>query len=136
MSCVNRVFLLGNLGTDPELRTTTGGEPWVKFPLATNARWKGANGERQERTDWHRVVSYGRNAEVAGEYLRKGHKVCVEGRLRNRQWEDSQGQKRYGVDVVMERLVMLGKPRSGDRDAPPQQSPPSSGDCSAEDLPF
>lgn len=124
MGCVNRVILLGNLGRDPELRTTAGGDPWVRFPLATSSRWKAADGERRERTEWHNVVSYGRPAELASDYLRRGQQICLEGRLRNRQWQDAEGHKRYGVDVVMDRLIML----SGSR-------PAADGDSSSEVAP-
>ncbi|MBW1714032.1 MAG: single-stranded DNA-binding protein, partial [Deltaproteobacteria bacterium] len=97
---INKVILIGNLGADPEMRYTAGGTPVANFRLATSERFKDASGEWQERTEWHRVVFFGRTAEVCGEYLTKGRQVYVEGRLQTRSWEDKEGQTRYTTEIV------------------------------------
>jgi single-strand DNA-binding protein len=107
---VNKVILIGNLGADPEMRYTTGGDAITSIRLATSETWKDKNGEKQERTEWHRVVFFGRTAEIAGEYLKKGSLVYVEGRLQTRKWQDKDGQDRYTTEIIADRLHML---RSG-----------------------
>ena len=100
---VNKVILVGNLGRDPEVRTMQSGDKVANFSVATSERWKDRNsGEMQERTEWHRVVIFGRTAEIAEQYLRKGSKVFIEGQLQTRKWEDNQtGQERYTTEVVI-----------------------------------
>ena len=111
---INRVFLLGNLGRDPEVRSTASGTPVATFSLATNRRWKDREGERQEQTEWHNVVCFARLAEIAGEYLTRGRQVFIEGRLHTQSWEDREsGQTRYRTEVVAERLQLLGQPGAG-----------------------
>ncbi|MBU0513641.1 MAG: single-stranded DNA-binding protein [Proteobacteria bacterium] len=105
---VNRVTLLGNLGRDPEIRYTTDGRAIANFTLATSERFKDKDGEWQEKTEWHRVVFFGRTAEVCGEYLHKGKQVYVEGRLQTRKWEKD-GEDRYTTEVVGQNLQMLGR---------------------------
>ncbi len=106
---VNKVILVGNLGKDPELKHTAGGMAVAKFTLATNERFKDKNGEWQERTEWHNITCWGRTAEVAAEYLKKGRSVYVEGGLRTDSWEDKQtGQKRYQTYVNVNDMVLLG----------------------------
>ena len=106
---VNKVILIGNLGKDPEVKFTPSGTPVAKFALATNERFKDKNGEWQDRTEWHNVVLWQRLAEIAGEYLKKGGKVYIEGRLQTRSWDDKQtGQKKYMTEVVASDLVLLG----------------------------
>ena len=106
---VNKVILIGNLGRDPEIRTTTSGQHVATLSLATNRKWKSRDGERQEETEWHRVVVWGRQAEIAGQYLTKGRKIYVEGRIQTRSWDDKQtGEKRYSTEVVCENFQMLG----------------------------
>lgn len=111
---INKVILVGNLGRDPEVRSTPSGQPVATFTLATSRRWKDKNGQRQEQTEWHTVVCWGRQAEVAGQYLTKGKQVYVEGRLQTRSWDDkNSGEKRYKTEVVCENFQMLGG-RGGD----------------------
>jgi single-strand DNA-binding protein len=145
MSGVNKVILVGNLGAAPEVRYTAGGQPVANFRLATTERWVNRNGERSEITEWHRVVAWGKLAETCGQYLQKGKQVYIEGRIRTRQWQDQQGQKRYTTEIVAQNLVMLG--RAADRGevpeepatVPPDDMPPGGNDldtASDDDLPF
>lgn len=108
MASVNRVFLIGNLGADPEVRYTGSGNPVANFRIATSEIWNDKSGERQERTEWHRIVVFGRQAEHCGEYLRKGRSVHVEGRLQTRDWEDRDGNKRSTTEIVADRVTFLG----------------------------
>lgn len=106
---VNKVILIGNLGKDPEVKYTPQGTPVAKLTIATNERYKDKDGQWQDRTEWHNVVLWQRLAEIAGEYLKKGGKVYIEGRLQTRSWEDKQtNQKRYMTEVVANDLVLLG----------------------------
>jgi len=106
---VNKVILVGNLGKDPEVKYTRQGTPVAKLTLATNERYKDKDGQWQDRTEWHNVVLWQRLAEIAGEYLKKGGKVYIEGRLQTRSWEDKQtNQKKYMTEVVASDLVLLG----------------------------
>ncbi len=106
---VNKVILVGNLGKDPEVKYTPSGTAVAKFSLATNERYKDKNGEWQDRTEWHNIVAWQRTAEIAGEYLKKGRTVYVEGRLRTDSWDDKEtGQKKYRTEIVVENLVLLG----------------------------
>jgi single-strand DNA-binding protein len=106
---VNKVILLGNLGKDPEVKYTPQGTPVAKITLATNERYKDKDGQWQDRTEWHNVVLWQRLAEIAGEYLKKGGKVYIEGRLQTRSWDDkTSGQKKYMTEVVASDLVLLG----------------------------
>jgi len=131
---VNKVILVGNLGADPEVRYTAGGSAVTNLSLATSEQWKDKQtGERQERTEWHKVVLFGRLAEIAGEYLGKGRQVYVEGNLRTRKWQGQDGQDRYTTEVVAREMQMLGGRGSGGSasfdDAPrpqPRQQPASS----------
>jgi single-strand DNA-binding protein len=105
---VNKVILVGNLGKDPEVKYTPGGAPVAKFSLATNERYKNKSGEWQDRTEWHNVIAWQRLAEIVGEYLHKGSKVYIEGRLQTSSWEDRQsGGKKYRTEIVALDLVML-----------------------------
>ena len=108
MSGVNKVILIGNLGANPEMRFTQGGTPVANLRLATTERYNDRNGQKQEITEWHRVVLWGKQAEVAGQYLTKGRQVYVEGRIRTRQWQDKQGQTRYTTEVVATTVQFLG----------------------------
>lgn len=111
MRSVNKVILIGHLGRDPEKKYTSAETPRAitNFTLATNESWNDRDGNRQERTEWHRVVTFGRLAEICAEYLAKGRQVYIEGRLQTRSWEDQQGQKRYMTEVVADNLVFLGR---------------------------
>ena len=119
MASVNKVILVGNLGRDPEVRYTPDGSAICNISIATTSQWKDCNtGERREDTEWHRVVFYNRLAEIAGEYLRKGRSVYIEGRLKTRKWQDKEtGQDRYSTDIVAEQMQMLGGGRDGDSDS-------------------
>jgi single-strand DNA-binding protein len=114
---VNKVILVGNLGKDPEVKYTPSGTAVAKLTLATNERFKDKSGEWQDRTEWHNLVLWQRQAEIAGEYLKKGSKIYVEGRLQTRSWEDQQTkQKRYMTEVVVNDLVLLGGKGEGGGD--------------------
>jgi single-strand DNA-binding protein len=113
VASVNKVILIGNLGKDPELRYTPGGAAVVNFPIATNERWKDKSGQPQERTEWHNIVLWGRLAEVANDYLKKGSSVYIEGRLQTRSWEDRDGNKRYMTEVVGNQMQMLSREGGG-----------------------
>jgi len=115
---VNKVILIGNLGRDPEVRYTASGTAAANFPVATNETWKDRNGERQEKAEFHRIVAWSRLAEVCGEYLRKGSKVYIEGRLQTRKWQDQNGQDRYTTEIVANEMQMLDS-RSGGGGAAP-----------------
>jgi single-strand DNA-binding protein len=106
---VNKVILVGNLGKDPEVRYSPNGQAVANITLATSESWKDKNtGDKQERTEWHRVVFFGRLAEIAGEYLKKGMQVYVEGRLQTRKWQDKEGKDRYTTEIVASEMQMLG----------------------------
>jgi single-strand DNA-binding protein len=106
---VNKVILIGNLGRDPELKYTPSGLPVARFSLATNERYKDKDGNWQDRTEWHNIVAWQRLAEIAGEYLKKGRSVYIEGRLQTRSWEDQQShQKKYMTEIIAQDLVLLG----------------------------
>lgn len=104
---VNKVILIGNLGADPEVKYTPDGAPVANFNMATSESWTNKSGERQERTEWHRIVMWRKLAEIAGQYLRKGSKIYVEGKLKTRSWEDQSGQKRYMTEVEVNDMQML-----------------------------
>lgn len=126
---VNKVILIGNIGQDPEVRYTPGGSAITNISVATSETWKDKQtGQAQERTEWHRVVFFNRLAEIAGEYLRKGSKVYIEGSLRTRKWQDQQGQDRYTTEIVANEMQMLDG--RGGMDAP-SPSPASYGDYGA-----
>ena len=122
---INKVILIGNLGRDPETRYTQGGSAVTNLNLATSDSWRDRQtGEQQERTEWHRVVCFARLAEIAGEYLRKGSKVYIEGRLQTRKWQDKEGQERYTTEIVANELQMLdsrGGAGGGDFEPPPSR---------------
>ena len=151
---INKVILLGNLGKDPELKYTPQGTPVAKFSLATSDRFKDNDGNWHDRTEWHNITAWGRTAEIAGEYLKKGRQVYIEGALRTHSWDDKQtGQKKYMTEVVVNDLVLLGGGRSeggGDFSASsrasaggnnfdqrtPEHEPAASGPITDEDIPF
>ena len=158
---VNRVMLVGNLGRDPETRYTGGGQAVANFSVATSETYKDKNGERQKRTEWHKIVVWGKLAEIAQQYLKKGSLVFIEGRIQSREWQDKEGQKRTSFEIVANNFRMLGgraggaaaggggaAPRSGGGDdfeshaSPAEDSyggaAPSGGgpEISDEDIPF
>ncbi len=106
---VNKVILIGNLGRDPEVRSTPSGQTVASFSLATNRKWRDRDGNRQEQTEWHSIVCWGRQAEIAGQYLTRGKQIYVEGRLQTSSWEDRQtGEKKYRTEVICDNFQMLG----------------------------
>jgi single-strand DNA-binding protein len=113
MASVNKVILIGNLGRDPETRYTTGGDAICNLNIATSEQWKDKSGEKQERTEWHRVVLFGRQAEIAGEYLKKGRSVYIEGRLQTRKYTDKDGVEKYSTEIVGDRMQLLGSREGG-----------------------
>lgn len=138
---VNKVMLIGRLGADPQLKYTPSGKATVNFNLATNASWKDQEGNMQERTDWHRIVAWGKLAEIIGEWLKKGSNVYIEGRLQTRSYDDQNGVKRYITEVVASDLEMLGggSGRGGadqSQDMPPSEPMGMGADEPEDDLPF
>ena len=111
MSGVNKAVLIGNLGKDPELKECGNGRQRATFTLATSEQWKDkASGEKRERTEWHRVVAWGKTAELVGAHLTKGRQVYVEGRIQTNKWQDKEGRDRYTTEVVADNVTFLGKP--------------------------
>ena len=108
MASVNKVILVGNLGRDPELRYTQNGQAVANFSLATTDRWNSREGQREERTEWHRIVAWGKTAELCAQYLGKGRSVYIEGRIQSREWEDKEGQKRNTTEIVAQTVQFLG----------------------------
>lgn len=128
---VNKVILVGNLGRDPEVRYSPSGQAVANVTIATSESWKDKNsGEKQERTEWHRIVFFGRLAEIAGEYLKKGAQIYVEGRLQTRKWQDKDGNDRYTTEIVASEMQMLGS-RSGAGMPSESTSPPAPADAHA-----
>ncbi len=141
MASVNKVTLIGNLGADPESRFAPSGDAICNIRLATTESWKDKQtGERKEATEWHRVAFYGKLAEIAGQYLRKGSQVYIEGSLRTRKWQDQSGQDRYTTEIRADEMKMLGGKSEGQQQAPQQrQQAPQRQQQSAEedfDIPF
>ncbi len=140
---VNKVILIGNLGVDPEIRYTQTGTPVASFRIATTEVWKKQDGSKEELTEWHRIVAFKRLAEICGEYLSKGSKVYIEGKLRTNKWEDRDGNTRYTTEIIAREMKML-TPRGGQGggkqygdDEPPMPEPPIGPESSmGEDVPF
>jgi single-strand DNA-binding protein len=136
---VNKVILIGNLGKDPEVRYTQSGIAVTNFTMATTRTFK-KEGERVDETQWHRIVAFGRTAEVCGEYLSKGKQVYVEGRLQTREWEDKDGNRRWTTEIVTERMQMLGNrlDRVAEQPPPIEEDPfnKSLDDVPDDDVPF
>ena len=129
---INKVILVANLGQDPETRYTASGSAVTNISVATSRSWKDKQtGDKKEETEWHRVVIFGKTAEIAGEYLRKGSKVYIEGRLQTRKWQDKQGQDRWSTEVVCEEMQMLDSKGQGQ---PASQGPMP--DDFDDDIPF
>jgi len=111
---VNKVILVGNLGRDPEVRSLPSGQPVASFSVATSRRWKDRDGNRQEQTEWHNVVCFGKQAEIAGQYLTKGKQIFVEGRIQTRSWDDkTSGEKKYRTEIICDNFQMLGSAGGG-----------------------
>ena len=136
---VNKTILIGNLGKDPELRYTSSGVAVATFSLATNESWKDPEGNLQERTQWHNIVAWRKLAEICGEYLKKGSRIYMEGRLQYRNYDDKNGVKRYVTEIVLDEMLMLDT-RGSSAAAPPPDTSSASPDDSAggkvDDLPF
>src|SRR3954467_4241453 len=126
MASVNKVILIGNLGRDPEVRYMPSGDAVANITIATTETWKDKGGEKQEQTEWHRVAMFGKTAEIAGEYLKKGSQVYIEGKLQTRKWTDKEGQERFTREIRAERMQMLGSRSGGsERMAPPDDEAPA-----------
>ena len=143
MGSVNKVILVGNLGRDAELRYTPGGAAVATLNLATTETWNDKEGQRQEKTEWHRVVLWGKQAETLSQYLQKGKQIYVEGRLQTRQWDDKDGNKRYTTEIRGDRIVLLssagggGQRGSSMRSEMPQGEPADMApELSEDDIPF
>ena len=147
MSSLNKVMLIGNLGKDPEVRYTQNGTAVANFTMATTDRWTDGSGERKEKTEWHRIVVWAKQAEIVGEYLKKGRQVYVEGSLQTREWTDREGQKRYTTEVKALRVQMLGSRGEGRQDDPSpvgagvdvqgsSAADPGNGGYNDDDIPF
>ena len=154
MASVNKVIVIGNLGRDPEVRYTPSGSAVCNVSIATTRNWKSKEGERQEETEWHRVVFYDRLAEIAGEYLKAGAVAYVEGRLKTRKWQDKEGRDAYTTEVIAESLQLFGQrdggaPRKdkqpeaqrpakthGERPGGPKNRPETGFDDMDDDIPF
>ena len=123
MASLNKVLLIGTLGRDPETRFMPNGEAVTNFSMATSENWKDKDGNKQSRTEWHNVVMYRKLAEIAGEYLKKGSTVYIEGRLQTRKWQTKEGQDRYTTEIIADQMQMLGsKAQSNDADDASTQS--------------
>jgi single-strand DNA-binding protein len=152
MASVNKVILIGNLGRDPETRYLPSGDAVTNISIATSEKWKDKGGEQQEHTEWHRIAFFGKLAEIAGEYLKKGSPVYVEGRIRTRKWQDKEsGQDRYSTEIVADRMQLLGSrgggaesmskepaaaTAGGAKPRPEQQKKGGAFDTMDDDIPF
>jgi len=150
MSGVNKVIIVGRLGTDPEVRYTNNGTAVTNFSVATSENWSDKEGNKQERTEWHRIVVWGKMGEICSQYLKKGRQVFLEGRIQTRSWEDKEGQKRYTTEIVAQNVQFLGNKEGtstsatgGDVQAPQNNlQPPTNGQESQDfgatddDIPF
>lgn len=128
---VNRVILVGHLGRDPEMRYTSSGTPVTNFSLATNERWNNQKGERQERTEWHKIVTWNKLAEISNQYLTKGQLVFIEGRIQTREWDDRDGNKRRTTEIIASDMRMMS-PRSSDELRPQEPVGVTEGENAAE----
>lgn len=139
MASVNKAIIVGNLGKDPEVRYTASGEAICNITVATSETWKDkATGEKKEATEWHRISFFGKLAEIAGQYLKKGSQVYVEGSIRTRKWQDKDGQDRYATEIRGDRMQMLGgraAPQDGTATAAPKDSQQQGG-TEDDDIPF
>ena len=134
MASLNKVLLMGNLGADPELRFTGAGGAVCNFRIATSEVWKDkGTGERQERTEWHRIVVWGKQAENCGEYLKKGRPVLIEGRIQTREWTDNDNVKRYTTEIVADRVTFFPKPKADGQPGTDRDDTPPVQD---DDIPF
>ena len=134
---VNKVILVGRLGKDPETRYMTNGEAVANATLATSENWKDKSGEKHERTEWHNLTFYRKLAEIAGEYLKKGALIYVEGKIQTRKWQDKEGKNRYTTEIIVEVLQMLGgKTEHAESEPKPESKPSASGGNFDDDVPW
>ncbi|MEW6288937.1 MAG: single-stranded DNA-binding protein [Thermodesulfobacteriota bacterium] len=134
---INKAIIIGNLGSDPEVRYTQSGTAVANFNVATTEKWKGQDGQMQEQTEWHRIVAFARLAEICGEYLSKGSKVYVEGRIQTRSWNDKDGNKRYTTEIVAKDMKMLApKGASSAAGSSFAEEPPPPEPRMGDDVPF
>ena len=140
MAGVNKAILIGNLGRDPEVRYTPSGLGVANFTIATSENFTGKDGNRETRTEWHRIVAFGKLAEICGEYLSKGKQVYIEGRIQTREWTDKEGTKRYTTEIVANQMQMLGgRDAGGGAQGPREDSGfpgPAGGGDQDDDIPF
>jgi len=139
----NLAILIGNLGADPEIRHTQSGTQVATFNIATTERWKGQDGQMQENTEWHRIVAFNKLAEICGEYLNKGSKVYIEGKIQTRKWQDQSGNDRYTTEIIAKEMKMLsprgsqsGSGYSGSDSSGSFHEPPPGYCGTGEDVPF
>ena len=145
MAGINKAILIGHLGADPEVRYTQSGQCVCNFNIATSERWKDKEGNQQDRTEWHRIVVWGKLGELCKEYLSKGRQAFIEGRIQTRQWEDKEGNKRYTTEIVAQNVQFLGGPgqsaasqgiSQGAPQAPPAETPLPDTLAGDDDIPF
>jgi single-strand DNA-binding protein len=129
MASVNKVILIGNLGKDPETRYLPSGDAVTNFSIATTEKWKSKSGEQQEHTEWHRISMFGKVAEIAGEYLKKGSPVYVEGRIRTRKWQDKEGQDKSTTEIVADRMQLLSSRGGGSGGSEPMKREPAAAEA-------
>ena len=133
---INKAILIGNLGGDPEVRYTQTGTAVANFTVATTEKWKDQSGEQKEQTEWHRVVAFKRLGEICGEYLSKGSKVYIEGKIQTRQWDDKEGKKRYTTEIVAREMKMLSSKNEAGGGGGEYEQPPLAEPTMGEDVPF
>lgn len=138
MASINKVILIGNLGADPEVRYTPSGKAVANLRIATTEQWTNKEGGKEERTEWHRIVAWGRLGEICGEYLHKGKQVYIEGKLQTRSWEDREGNKRYTTEIVAQTMQMLGPAGKEGRASTPDERYPVEEPVTVpeDDIPF
>lgn len=136
MASVNKVILVGNLGKDPEMRYMPSGDAIANMTIATTESWKDKSGEKQEKTEWHRISMFGRLAEVAGEYLKKGSSVYIEGKLQTRKWQNKEGVDQYTTEIIASDMKMLGGRPEGKPEAKPKPEERQPGADFEDDIPF
>lgn len=138
MASINKVILIGNLGGPPEVRYTPSGRAVASFRIATSEQWTSKDGTKESRTEWHRIVAWGRLGEICGEYLRKGSQVYIEGKLQTRQWDDKEGNKRYTTEIIAQIMQMLGSAGKAGTASTPEEKFPTEEPISIpeDDIPF
>lgn len=142
MASVNKAIIVGNVGKDPEMRYMPNGEAVANFSVATTDNWKDKQGQKQEKTEWHNIVMYRKLAEIAGEYLKKGSSVYIEGRIQTRKWQDKEGNDRYSTEIIADQMQMLGKKDGESVSVQPktarhnEQNDGTGFDGMADDIPF